>query len=195
MIISKINRNKQVQIWFFQNKSEQNCNVHTIHRFSAGLAGRTAGRQPDQAKHSRPAIKGKLPASLPLSKFFFSNEISTKSTFGSGLKIVKKCYLRGSFDGVRHFFPLFGRFGEISRDFFGGFWSELYTEARLSEEWVPSGANSQAAPKIRKTPAGSLYLAQWSILSESVQIIRNSYFWYFELLLVQNLANMWHRVS
>ena len=52
--------------------------MHTIHRFSAGLAGRTAGRQPDQAKHSRPAIKGKLPASPPLSKIFFQTKFLQK---------------------------------------------------------------------------------------------------------------------
>ena len=89
MIISKINRNKQVQTWFFQNKSEQNCNVHTIHRFSAGLAGRTAGRQPDQAKHSRPAIKGKLPASLPLSKFFFQTKFLQKVRLDQNWKLSK----------------------------------------------------------------------------------------------------------
>ena len=45
---------------------------------SAGLAGHTAGRQPDQAKHGRPAIKGKLPASPPLSKIFFQTKFLQK---------------------------------------------------------------------------------------------------------------------
>ena len=47
--------------------------------------------------------------------------------------------------------------------------------------------------QFRKHPNENLasHKAQCFQWSESVQIIRNSYFWYFKLLLVQNVANIW----
>ena len=163
MIISKSTETNTSKLDFFRiNRNKiALCTIIFCFCSSGGALSGTPAR-PSQAwptGHIR-KITGISP---PLN--FFSNQISTKSTFRSRLKIVKKCYLRGSFDDVRHFFtlnwlvsPLFGigiwKCEDFTR-FFGGFWASVHRRQRVNE-LSELTASAPWRAKNWKTPAGSL---------------------------------------
>ena len=155
MIISNINRNRHVQTWFFRNKSEQKCTVQ-IYRLRDCSSGGAHSGTPAKPSRAWPTGHIRKITGISPSQFFFSNQISTKSTFGSRLKIVKNCYLRGSFDDVRHFFPLSPLFGIENVRFHEIFWWFLSwrTAHRRVRMWMT--ASTRSAENRNHRPALSL---------------------------------------
>ena len=148
MIISNISRIKQVQTWFFQNKSEQNCSVQFTGSAHSGTPARPSQAWP--TSHIR-KITGISPSPI----FFFHTKFLQKVRLDQTWKLSKiVTYVVVSTMSDIFFVKLIGitviwlKMWDFTR-FFGGFWASTQTRQTQFSKWMQrQAANSKKTGRL-----------------------------------------------